>query len=136
MSFIVNNWYLFLALIVVVYLLVSEPMLLKMHGVQLLGVHETLRLMNDKGTTLVDVREEKEYSEGHMPHTTNIPLGSLSNRSNELGKSKNKPVIVVCRSGNRSKKGAVALAKNGFEQVYSMNGGVAAWQKDNLPLEK
>lgn len=125
-----------MALIVVVYLLVSEPMLLKAHGVKLLGVHEALRLMNNKGTTLVDVREEKEFSEGHIPHTQNIPLGSLSNRSSELVKAKDKPVIVVCRSGNRSKKGAVALAKNGFEQVYSMNGGVMAWQKENLPLEK
>ncbi len=136
MSFIINNWYLFLALIVIVYLLLSEPILLKSHGVKLLEVHEALRLMNDKSTTTVDVRQEKEFAEGHLPKTRNIPLGLLANRSSEIEKAKKKPVIVVCRSGNRSKKGAITLAKNGFEQVYSMNGGVVAWQRENLPLEK
>ena len=136
MEFIINNWYLFLALIVVVYLLAAEPAMLKAHGIKLLGVHETLRMMNNKGTTLLDVREESEYAQGHLPHTVNIPLGKLAERCGELNKAKGKPVIVICRSGSRSKKGAVVLAKNGFDQLYSMNGGTLAWEKDNLPLEK
>lgn len=136
MDFIISNWYLFVALIVVVYMLASEPAMLKAHGIKLLGVHEALRMMNNKGTTLLDVREEKEYSEGHMPHTVNIPLGQLAQRANELNKAKGKPIVVVCRSGNRSKKGAVVLAKHGFDQLYSMNGGTMAWEKENLPLEK
>jgi len=136
MEFIIHNWLLFLALIVVVYLLAAEPAMLKKYGIKLLGTHEALRLMNNKGTTLVDVREEKEYAEGHMPHTVNIPLSKLADRLGQLNNAKGKPIIVVCRSGNRSKKGAVLLAKNGFDQLYSMNGGTAAWEKENLPLEK
>jgi rhodanese-related sulfurtransferase len=136
MEFVIHNWYLFLALIVVVYLLASEPAMLKAHNIKLLNVHDTLRLMNDKKTVVVDVREEKEYADGHMPHTVNIPLGKLAERAGELEKSKENPVVVVCRSGARSKKGAVILAKNGFKELYSLNGGVADWQKDNLPLEK
>lgn len=136
MEFVINNWYLFLALVVVVYLLAAEPAMLKAHGIKLLGVHDALRMMNNKGTTLVDVREAKEYAEGHMPHTINIPLSQLADRINELNKAKGKPIVVVCRSGNRSKKGAVALAKNGFDQLYSMNGGTVAWEKEHLPLEK
>jgi len=136
MEFVIHNWYLFLALVVVVYLLASEPAMLKAHNIKLLNVHDTLRLMNDKTTVVVDVREPKEYAEGHMPHTINIPLAKLAERSGELEKAKEHPVVVVCRSGNRSKKGAVILAKNGFKELYSLNGGVMDWQKDNLPLEK
>lgn len=135
-SFVINNWYLFLALIVIVYLLAAEPAKLKSLGIKLVGVHEALRLMNDKHTTLIDVREDKEYANGHIAHSKHIPLGSLAERSAELVKAKNKPVVLVCRSGNRSKKGAIILAKNGFEQVYSMNGGITAWDKENLPLER
>ena len=136
MEFVIHNWYLFLALIVVVYLLVSEPAQLKARNIKMLNVHDMLRLMNDKGTTVIDVREVKEYAEGHMPHTINIPLAQLGERSGELEKSKEKPVIVVCKSGPRSKKGAMILAKNGFKELYALNGGVSDWQKDNLPLEK
>jgi len=136
MAFVIHNWYLFLALIVVVYLLASESMQLKANNIKLVNVHEALRLMNNNSTTVVDVREEKEFAEGHMPHTINIPLGKLAERSGELEKSKEKPVVLVCRSGNRSKKGAVILAKSGFKELYSMNGGITNWQKDNLPLEK
>jgi rhodanese-related sulfurtransferase len=45
-------------------------------------------------------------------------------------------VIVSCRSGNRSLRGAIVLRKRGFERVYSLNGGLTAWQRDNLPLAK
>lgn len=136
MEFVIHNWYLFLALVVVVYMLVYEPAMLKAYNIKLLNVHDTLRLMNDKTTVVVDVRETKEFAEGHMPHTINIPLGKLAERSGELEKSKEHPVVLVCRSGNRSKKGAMILAKNGFKELYSLSGGVMDWQKDNLPLEK
>jgi len=136
MEFVIHNWYLFVALIVVVYLLASEPAMLKAHNIKLLNVHDTLRLMNDKATVVVDVREPKEFAEGHMPHTRNIPVGKLAERWGELADSKEKPVVLVCRTGNRSKKGAITLAKLGFKELYSLNGGVMDWQKDNLPLEK
>ena len=136
MEFVIHNWYLFLALVVVVYLLVAESAQLRAYNIKLVNVHDALRLMNDNATKVIDVREEKEYAEGHMPHTINIPLGKLAERASELEKAKEKPVVLVCRSGNRSKKGAVILAKNGFKELYSLNGGITDWQKDNLPLEK
>jgi rhodanese-related sulfurtransferase len=136
MNFVINNWYLFLALIVVVYLLASEPAMLKAAGVKLITVQEALRLMNSSHATLVDVREQKEFEQGHIAQCRNIPLGKLGERMGELEKSKSKPVIVICRSGNRSKKGAMMLGKNGFSEVYSMTGGQVAWERDNLPLEK
>lgn len=136
MSFVINNWHLFLALFVVLYLLISEPLMLKMSGAQVINVSQAIRLMNQKTSVVVDVTEPQEFQAGHLPKARNIPLKQLAERTSELEKKKKMPVIVVCRSGNRSKKGAMILGREGFEQVYTISGGLQAWQKENLPVEK
>ena len=73
---------------------------------------------------------------GKAATATNLRLSSLKDRLRDLDKHKNKPVIVSCRSGNRSQKGAVLLRKHGFPTVYNLTGGLQAWERDNLPLEK
>jgi rhodanese-related sulfurtransferase len=60
----------------------------------------------------------------------------LGNRIGELDKSKNRTVVVVCQSGARSGKAVRQLAAAGFGDVWSLDGGVAAWQAAGLPLTK
>jgi rhodanese-related sulfurtransferase len=60
----------------------------------------------------------------------------LATRIGELDKSKNRTVVVVCQTGARSDKAAKQLAAAGFEDVWSLDGGVAAWQAAGLPLAK
>jgi len=93
-------------------------------------------LMNQKNALVLDVRDAAEYEKGHMLNARNIPLGELEARSAELQKHKAKPVIVVCDTGNRSGRAAAALRKQGFEQVFTLGGGIGAWQQAGLPLEK
>jgi rhodanese-related sulfurtransferase len=66
-----------------------------------------------------------------MPGATLIPLGQLASRLSEV--PKDKPVVVVCRSGNRSQQGRDILAANGFTSVTSMAGGMRDWQGAGLP---
>jgi rhodanese-related sulfurtransferase len=73
---------------------------------------------------------------GHMRDAKNIPLADLSKRIGELDKSKTKTVVVVCQTGARSDKAARQLAAAGFDDVYSLEGGLAAWQAANLPVTK
>ncbi|MDH3562010.1 MAG: rhodanese-like domain-containing protein, partial [Gammaproteobacteria bacterium] len=80
--------------------------------------------------------EPKEFSTGHIPNAVNLPLSSLKNRLPDLQKYKDKPIIVSCRTGNRSLKGAVILRKHGFATVYTLAGGLQGWERDNLPVEK
>jgi rhodanese-related sulfurtransferase len=82
------------------------------------------------------VREEDEYKAGHVLNSTLIPLGKLKQRIGELEKFRDRPVVVVCRSGNRSATACATLGKQGFTQAYNLAGGVNAWQKAKLPLEK
>ena len=97
---------------------------------------EATLLINQQDALVLDVRDASEYGKGHMLHARSIPLDSLDARAGELEKQKAKPVIVVCDTGNRSGKAASLLRKRGFEKVFTLGGGVGAWQQAGLPLEK
>lgn len=136
MQFISHN------LIPILIALFSGAMLLwSLFGNRLRGIKEAdtvaaLQLINHKNALVLDVREQGEYDTGHILNSRLIPLGKLKERLGELEKYKNKPVVVVCRSGNRSASACSILGKHGYDQVYNLAGGMQAWQKNNLPLEK
>ena len=85
----------------------------------------------EAGAFILDVREPDEWVEYHMPESTLIPLGELEARVQEV--PQDKEVVVVCRSGNRSKSGREILLKAGFTQVTSMTGGLTAWRAQGFP---
>jgi len=104
-------------------------------GVEQADTLKATRLYNDDALVL-DVREDKEYAAGHIPKARHIPLGQLAGRLHELDKFKSKPVLVACRSGQRSARACGMLKKAGFETVYNLAGGIMAWQRANLPVTK
>jgi rhodanese-related sulfurtransferase len=81
--------------------------------------------MYTEGTFVLDVRTQEEWNEFHVPNTTLIPLDELASRVNEL--PKDRPILVVCRSGNRSQTGRDILLQAGFDAT-SMVGGLNAWR--------
>jgi rhodanese-related sulfurtransferase len=97
---------------------------------------QVTQLMNRGKTTVIDVRSADEFAGGHLRDAKNIPLADLGNRIGELEKSKNRTVVVVCQSGARSEKAVRQLAAAGFADVWSLDGGVAAWQAAGLPVTK
>lgn len=86
-----------------------------------------------EGVFLLDVREPSEWDEFHIPNTTLIPLGELPDRLDEVPQGQ--PIIVVCRSGNRSQSGRDILLNAGFQSVTSMSGGVTQWSNLGYPIE-
>jgi rhodanese-related sulfurtransferase len=97
---------------------------------------QATQLINQGKTLIVDVREPAQYAAGHLRDARNIPLKELPNRMGELEKFKSRPVIVVCQSGAASAKAVAQLRKAGFAEAVSLNGGIAAWQTQGLPLVK
>lgn len=98
---------------------------------------QATQMMNrGKATAIVDVRGSDEFAAGHLRDAKNIPLADLGNRIGELDKSKTKTVILVCQSGARADKAARQFKAAGFEDVYTLDGGVAAWTAAGLPLTK
>jgi rhodanese-related sulfurtransferase len=108
----------------------------RFRGVNEVNAAAALQLINHKNAIVLDVREPNEYAAGHVLNSKLIPLGKLKERMNELEKHKEQPIVVVCRSGNRSGTACYLLGKQGFAQAYNLAGGVQAWQKSNLPFEK
>ncbi len=135
MQFIQTNWML------VALAAASGAMLLwsfiggKLSGVAEADTLQATRLYNDDALVL-DVREDKEYAAGHIPKARHIPLGQLASRMQELDKFKNKPILVTCRSGHRSARACGMLKKAGFETVYNQAGGILAWERANLPIDR
>lgn len=84
------------------------------------------RLKDEKNAPfLLDVREPEETAQGMIKGAVNIPLGALSSRLIEV--PKDKPVVVICRSGHRSQRGAEVLLNNGYTKVESLKGGMMGW---------
>ncbi|MGQ1839862.1 rhodanese-like domain-containing protein [Kocuria turfanensis] len=80
---------------------------------------------------VLDVREDFEVADGMIPGALHIPMGQLTARLPELDRTR--PVIVVCRSGNRSARVADALNGAGYA-ADTMAGGMLAWQRAGLPI--
>ncbi|MDX9991660.1 MAG: rhodanese-like domain-containing protein [Anaerolineales bacterium] len=89
-------------------------------------------LYQQQDVFVLDVRNQDEWDEFHIPDTTLIPLKELAGRVNEV--PKDAKILVVCNSGNRSDEGRDILKKAGYSDVTSMDGGVSNWRELGYPV--
>ncbi len=136
MSFVQNNWMLILVFVLSGAMLVWPLFQRRFGAMKDIGTPEVTRLINRQNAVLLDVREAKEYDGGRLPNAIHIPLSQLGSRAQELAKMAARPIIAYCATGRRSRMAAGALTRVGFKQLYSLHGGIEAWKKDSLPLEK
>lgn len=133
MKFIIDNiWLIAIALVSGAALLLPG---LQRRGAKVSQLQAT-QMMNQGKTLVLDVRDAAEFATGHLQNAKHIPLNELSTRLKELEKSKSNTVITVCERGVRSATAAALLTKQGFTQVFSLEGGVAAWKSQGLPTVK
>lgn len=131
-DFVIQNWWLFLALVVILVLLARTWV--GPGRVPALRPLEAIQLINRQDAVVVDVRTDKEFREGHILNALHIPLGVFQSRLAELEPYKNQGIILVCRSGARSGQAAAILTKRGFPAVHNLGGGIMAWQGASMPL--
>ncbi len=88
-----------------------------------------------RGALAVDVREPQEYMLGHVPGAINLPLGSIAARIAEL--PRDREVVLVCNTGNRSSLAAQLLLREGYDgaKVANLEGGTSAWRTQGRPVE-
>jgi rhodanese-related sulfurtransferase len=130
--FIDNSWLIALVLISGGALLWPN---LQRRG-QKVSLLQATQMINQGKTIVLDVREPAQFAAGHLRDAKNIPLKELPNRISELDKFKSKSVIVMCQQGMQSARATTQLKKAGFNEVVSLNGGLAAWQAQGLPVAK
>lgn len=132
-EFIVNHYILvsvFVALLAALFALESR------RGGQKISAQAAVSLINRDEAIVLDIRDRKDFSEGHITGALHIPLNSLKDRMAELNKHKGKQIVVADKMGQHAAMAVKQLTAEGFENVVRLNGGVADWKASNLPLVK
>lgn len=88
----------------------------------------------DRSLVLLDVRTPAEYAEGHIPGAINIPHTELAARIAELEKSKDRDLVVYCRSGSRSEQALGVLRGAGFSRLFHLKGDYLRWSEEERPV--
>ena len=135
-DFIFNHPFLVAAFVALVIMLIMNEFKRKLLGFKDVGPNDAVRMMNQDGAVILDVREDKEYQEGHILNAIHIPLGLLESRLDELEEHKSKPIIVYCRTGQRSAKAGVILQRQGYQSIFKLGGGMMAWTGANMPVSR
>lgn len=82
---------------------------------------------------LIDVREDDEYAEAHLPGAVNIPLSEFMARYDEI--SEEMPALLVCNTGVRSSQAALFLMSMGYEDLYNLEDGTKGWLQRGFAVE-
>lgn len=91
-----------------------------------------VQLINN-GATVVDIRDADKFATGHIGNSRNVPEKELMEKPETVTKKK-KQALLICDTGARSADCAARLRKNGADNIFSLKGGIAAWQEENLPV--
>lgn len=105
-------------------------------GYKALRPAELTALINRDNALVVDLSPSGDFEKGHIAGSKSVQLSQFDPESKLLAAAKALPVVVVCRTGQASGDAARRLKKAGFEHVYWLDGGIAAWQQADLPLVK
>jgi rhodanese-related sulfurtransferase len=132
-EFVVNHYILmslFAALLLALVVLESR------RGGQKVSAQAAVSLINRDQAIVIDIRDRKDFNEGRITGSINIPLNALKSRVSELKKHEGKQIIIADKMGQHSAMAVKQLKEEGFNDVVRLNGGVADWRGSNLPLVK
>tara|TARA_B100000482_G_scaffold79236_1_gene56400 strand:+ start:1029 stop:1433 length:405 start_codon:yes stop_codon:yes gene_type:complete len=129
-NFLIDHYYLSAPLLIVIVLLFISN---AKKGGKKISTQALIGLSNQDKSLIVDIRDSESFDAGHITSSKNIPFADLSRRSNEINKN-DKLIILVCETGSVSANAGEALAKEGFENICILKGGINQWKIDNLPL--
>lgn len=138
-QFVWQNWALWSLFIVLIIIIIWFETRSVVGGVTKIGSQELVHLINRKQAIVLDIREEKTFKTGHIVGAISWK-GKKANQTNapdkKMGKLKQKTVALVCANGQNSLKTAQQLKKDGFEKLYVLKGGMDAWLRAGLPIQK
>jgi rhodanese-related sulfurtransferase len=97
---------------------------------------QSLLAMDKSNHVIIDVRTQQEYQAGHVPNAINVPLQKLQSDFQAAALSKNKTLVLYCRSGYRAGKAAEVLKDNGYTNLLHLDGDMLGWIEAKLPIEK
>ncbi|MGH8225043.1 MAG: rhodanese-like domain-containing protein [Gammaproteobacteria bacterium] len=135
LDFAGRHWPLFVALVFVLGLIAFEEIRRRRHGAHELAPTAAVQMLN-RGAAVLDCRDAKAYGAGHIVGAQNFPLTEFDAKLATFKRKHDKPVLAIGTTPAEAARAAAKLRRAGFEAVYVLKGGLAAWRKDNLPLEQ
>ena len=133
MDFLLNSIFLVI-LIIISGLLLIFPNILSVGRGKTITSKNSVLLMNREPSFLIDVRGEQDFNLGHLQNATNIKLEEIPDKINIIKKHSKKLIVVYCQKGIRSQQAVNLLIKLGLDNVVSIEGGINAWIKEQLPV--
>ena len=98
-----------------------------------IDVHEAKKMIDEGDVQVIDSREPDEHASGHVPGSLNIPHMATLPRADAL--AKDRPILFICKSGQRSAVAAEFAAALGLQDLYNVEGGHDAWREAGYELE-
>lgn len=134
-KFVIDNWPLIAVAFVSGGMLVW-PLAAGGRGGAKLSTLQATQMINDRDAVVIDIRDQGEFSRGHVVNAKSFPAKVLDERKAEIEKLKGKPVIVSCDTGMRAGASADKLRALGLTDVFVLQGGFNAWRDAGLPVSK
>ena len=114
-------------ILVVAFSTIFSCSLINNDSINQMNSDELIEFIELNDAVLVDVRTEDEYNSGYIENSLNIDYFSNDFSVNADKLDKNTPIILYCRSGNRSSMSANKISKLGFKEIYNLEGGILEW---------
>jgi len=131
-NFIINNIFLISIVLVSATLLLLPTF--QRRGPHLPPFQVTQKMIKEK-VIFLDIRKADEYAAAHLRNSIHISDADLTNKMGRIERYKADPIVIVCATGSRAARATSQLKKAGFKNVSSMEGGMKAWQDQNMPIE-
>ena len=132
-EFIVEHYLLTSAFVVLLVLFVANEM---SRGGAIINSQNLVRLINNNAGVVLDLRDQKSYTDGHIQGAIHLPYSELGSRLTELQSYMDKTIILACQHGQHSGVAGAKLRQGGFTDVRRLEGGVSGWLNSNMPLVK
>lgn len=132
-EFIGNHTLLFIAFFMTLGMLVYTEYMRLSTANSALSPYDATQKMNTGESIFIDVRDESEFKSGHLLNARSMPVNKFDERLHEIEKFKQKDIVVYCDSGMRASRAIGKLKKAGFSNLFTLAGGLVAWEKANLP---
>jgi len=133
LPFLMENWLLIIMFLIVLVLIIRNEANPVVAGIRLLSPQETVAKINHENAVIFDIRSKELFTKTHIANAVHFPSSSTSFK--KIQKYKKQPIILVCDLGQQAPKFGAKMKKEGFEQIFSLKGGLRAWKQDELPLK-
>ena len=136
LQFVQHHWVLSLVLLIILALIIFEEWCLKGSSIATISIQDCILLVNRGEGTIIDLRDTNTFINSHIANSINLPKNMLADKIKAQDLTKEKALILVDSRNVETASIGKTLRSQGYTKIYTLLGGIAAWQDAQLPLDK